>query len=175
VRTDSGRPIPESYWVLPDQFLAGESPGQFDEAQTDQRLDALLKAGFDTFIDLKHPDERASYVGLLKTRAHADGRKISYHNFPILDGGLPDRTEMLRTLDAIDSALSNGNKVYLHCWAGVGRTGTVVGCYLVRHGRTGLEALEQIARWWQDVPKRRYFPRSPETAEQGKFILAWRE
>jgi len=24
--------------------------------------------------------------------------------------------------------------VYVHCWAGRGRTGTVVGCYLKRHG-----------------------------------------
>ena len=31
--------------------------------------------------------------------------------------------------------------MYLHCWGGVGRTGTVVGCWLVRHGRTGDEAL----------------------------------
>ena len=28
----------------------------------------------------------------------------------------------------------DGRKVYVHCWGGVGRTGTVVGCYLVRQG-----------------------------------------
>ncbi len=30
-------------------------------------------------------------------------------------------------------AVANG-AVYVHCWGGVGRTGTVVGCWLLRHG-----------------------------------------
>ena len=41
--------------------------------------------------------------------------------------------------------------VYVHCWGGIGRTGTVVGCWLVRHGMTGDEALAEFAspgRWF---------------------------
>ena len=37
-------------------------------------------------------------------------------------------------LDEIDGAILNGKTVYVHCLGGIGRTGTVVGCYLVRHG-----------------------------------------
>ena len=40
---------------------------------------------------------------------------------------------MLAVLDAIDIALCEGHGVYIHCWGGVGRTGTVVGCWLKRH------------------------------------------
>ena len=50
---------------------------------------------------------------------------------------------MASILDAIDAALDGGKTVYVHCWGGVGRTGTVVGCWLVRHGKTGDEALRQ--------------------------------
>jgi Cyclin-dependent kinase inhibitor 3 (CDKN3) len=173
VKADPGRPIPDSYWVVPQKLLAGESPGQYDPAKTRQRLNALLNAGFDTFIDLKHPGELPSYKEILKVQATGYGRNISYHNFPISDRGLPSRTQMITTLDTIDTALSNGHKVYLHCWAGVGRTGTVIGCFLVRHGTPGQRAVEQIAEWWQDIPKRRFFPRSPETDEQVQFILDW--
>ena len=67
-------------------------------------------------------------------------------------------------LDAIDAALRDGKTVYVHCWGGVGRTGTVIGCWLVRHGKTGDEALSQIAEWWwRGVQKVRRQPRSPET------------
>ncbi|MBA3406233.1 MAG: dual specificity protein phosphatase family protein [Gemmatimonadaceae bacterium] len=38
----------------------------------------------------------------------------------------------------------SGHSIYVHCWGGVGRTGTVVGCYIVRHGRTGDDALGEV-------------------------------
>jgi hypothetical protein len=173
--TDSAHILPESYWVLFDKFLAGENPVRFNEEQTSQRLDALLDAGFDTFIDLTQLDELPTYHALLKEKARAKDRRINYHRFSILDRGLPARAEMIAILDKLDEALSNGHKVYLHCWGGVGRTGTTVGCYLVRHGRTGQQAVDQIAAWWLDIPKRRIYPRSPETDEQVQFILDWRE
>ena len=69
---------------------------------------------------------------------------------------------------AIDEAMSAGKAVYVHCWGGVGRTGTVVGCWLVRHGRTGEQALEQIATWWTGMEKAYRIPRSPEMPRQLK-------
>jgi hypothetical protein len=167
--------LPESYWVLPGQFLAGEYPGHYDQEQTRLRLDKLLEAGIDTFIDLTRPDELQPYESILKEQAHAYGREVAYQRHPILDRGLPSAEQMTETLNAIDAALAHGGKVYVHCWGGVGRTGTTVGCFLVRHGRTGRQAMEQIAEWWQAMPKNEFYPRSPETDEQVQFILDWNE
>jgi hypothetical protein len=80
---------------------------------------------------------------------------------------------MAGILSAIDSALAEGRNIYVHCWGGIGRTGTTVGCYLVRQGLTGEQALAQLAGLWKDVPKSSYFPRSPETDRQVKFVLNW--
>lgn len=173
--TNGSGPIPESYWVLPDKLLAGENPVRFDVEVTGRRLSALLEAGFDTFIDLTQPDELPVYLTLLNEKSRVNDLQVNYLRFPILDRGLPVRRDMIAILDALDEALSNGHKVYLHCWGGVGRTGTVVGCYLVRHGRTGRQALDQIAEWWLDMPKRQVYPRSPETDAQVQFILNWHE
>jgi protein-tyrosine phosphatase len=78
-------------------------------------------------------------------------------------------------LDTIDQNLLEGRKIYLHCWGGIGRTGTTVGCYLVRKGKTGEEALDQLSAWWRGVPKSRYHLHSPETLEQMEFIRTWAE
>ena len=73
---------------------------------------------------------------------------------------------MTTILDALDSALAAGHTVYLHCHGGRGRTGTVVGCWLVRHGLTGEQALDRIADLRGD-------DESPETDEQRAFVLNW--
>ncbi len=174
--TSSLRPFPESYWVFPGRFLAGEYPiRSLTGDQARLRLDALLQAQIDTFVDLTQPGEMPPYLSLLQEEARAYERQVNYQRFPILDLGLPARAKMIATLNSLDDALSNRHKIYLHCWGGIGRTGTTVGCYLVRHGKSGQQALDQIAEWWQDVPKRLFYPRSPQTDAQVRFILDWKE
>ena len=168
-------PIPDSYWVKPGQFLAGEYPGRADVETTRGRVDALLEAGIDFFIDLTDAGELPPYVDLLKEQALVHGMRTFYTRIAIVDHGIPTPKMMNSILDRIDRALSLGRKIYLHCWGGVGRTGTTVGCHLVRRGLTGRQALGQLADWWAGVPKRSHFPRSPETEEQARFVLNWKE
>ncbi|MGZ9235318.1 MAG: protein-tyrosine phosphatase family protein [Anaerolineales bacterium] len=167
------RPIPESYWVVPGRLLAGEYPGQYGEEMTRQRIDAFIEEGFHLFIDLTKSNEMEPYLGILMEQAKVDEIEVMHRRFPIGDFGLPTPEQMNSILDAIDDGLQAGQKIYLHCWAGVGRTGTTVGCYLVRHGMPGTDALAQLSLWWSDVPKSRYHPHSPETMQQTNFIRAW--
>ena len=168
------RPIPESYWVEPGRFLAGEYPGQFHPEATRQRIDAFLDHGFDTFIDLTTAGEMPLYQPTLLEESRLYGLAATYQRFPIGDFGLPTQAGMTDILDAIDAALAAGRKVYVHCWGGIGRTGTTVGCYLVRRGRSGEQALHQLAEWWRRVPKSTVHPRSPETDAQMNFVLRWK-
>jgi hypothetical protein len=170
------RPIPESYWVEPGRFLAGEYPGHHEALQAARRITAFLAAGFDTFLDLTQAGELVPYKPILRAEAqHYSERTITYRRFPVGDYGLPTKETMKNILDTLDTFLAVGRKVYLHCSGGVGRTGTTVGCYLVRRGKTGEQALRQLAEWWQAVPKRTRFPRSPETDAQVQFILDWKD
>jgi hypothetical protein len=167
------RPISESYWVEEGCFLAGEYPGRFDVEQARRRIDALIEAGFNTFVDLTKENETVPYAHILQEQAKAYGVEIQYYRFPIGDFGLPTPEIMKSILDKIDLSLQAGRKIYLHCWGGIGRTGTTVGCYLVRRGFNGNEALRQLATWWRKVPKSSIHPHSPETLEQAAFVLNW--
>jgi predicted protein tyrosine phosphatase len=169
----TNRPIPESYWVELDRLLAGEYPAHFDAELTRKRIDTLLETGFNTFIDLTQPNETVAYLRILWEEAELYEVEVKHHRFPIGDFGLPTPNQMKSILDTIDASLQAGRKIYLHCWGGIGRTGTTVGCYLVRRGKTGEEALRQLADWWQTVPKSHMYTRSPETHEQAEFILNW--
>lgn len=169
------RPIPESYWVEPGRLLAGEYPGHFSGILTHQRIGDLIEAGFDMFIDLTKQGETSPYVDILHDQAKVYAVEAKHYRFPIGDFGLPTPGQMKSILDTLDESLQAGHKIYLHCWGGIGRTGTTVGCYLVRHGKTGEEALNQLAEWWKTVPKSHYHPHSPETQQQVDFIRNWAE
>ena len=171
------RPIPNSYWVIPGRFAAGEYPGAKRPDEAAAKLRTLLSAGIDHFIDLTEPADRLEpYAASALEEARRLGVNVAHERHPITDQSVPrSPDEMTAILDAIDGALDAGRTVYLHCWGGVGRTGAVVGCWLVRHGATGDEALDQIAEWWKGMEKAYRQPRSPETTEQHAYVRDWTE
>jgi hypothetical protein len=71
------------YWVLPNTFLAGEYPRNFDEETSRQKIGTLVKMGVDAFIDLTEASDG------LKPYAHLLGayesQGVSHQSFPIKD------------------------------------------------------------------------------------------
>jgi hypothetical protein len=153
--------------VIPDQFMAGQYPGLHAEEHTRQRMDAFLEAGFTGFIDLTALGELPPYASILHEQAAYYQRRVFHRRFSIGDFGTPSPQHMRTILDSIARALDEDQKVYLHCWAGVGRTGTTVGCWLAEHGLSGEEALRQVNELC-------FYAHSPETAQQQNFIRNWR-
>lgn len=157
-------PIPEAYWVEPGFLLAGPYPAPRWAHITNDKLDRLLQAGLQLFVDLTEAGEAPSYTEQLGGQA--------YHlRIPIPDFSTPTPERMAAILNILDDALSRGWRVYLHCLGGLGRTGTVVGCYLVRGGLTGTEALERL----QHLRANSTYAdsSSPETDEQRAMVLRW--
>lgn len=173
-------PYPNSYWVQPGRLLAGEYPGAFMPTVARRKLRLLLDAGVTFFLDLTHPaDGLEPYDDLLRAEAKATPLPVTYRRMAIADRDVPSVAQMVETLNVIDEALAAGQVIYVHCWGGIGRTGTVVGCYLARHcdkaTGSGDVALAQLAELWQTVEKRDRHPRSPETLAQVQMVQTWTE
>jgi Polymorphic toxin system, DSP-PTPase phosphatase len=157
--------LPDSYWVDAGALLAGEYPGSWEDAESAARLEALREAGVTSFIDLTEEGELPPYQPLL--RAGVRYRRLAVHDF-----GVPSEAEMRAMLDVVEGELGRGETVYLHCWGGVGRTGTLVACWLVRHGLGADEALARLGELRAHCAKAER--RSPETDAQHAFVRGWR-
>lgn len=158
-------PIPEAYWVEPGLLLAGPYPGARRASAEPRLLRQLLDGGVEYFLDLTEQDEAPPYTAWLGDRA-------CHVRLPIPDFGVPTVDAMIRILDKLDCAVQQKRCGYVHCMGGRGRTGTVVGCYLVRHGIAGDAALARIAQLRANTPSA-HSP-SPETDAQRQMILHWK-
>ncbi len=169
------RPFPNSYWVPGSQLLAGEYPAGFSAAEATEKLTALLDVGVTHCIDLTEPDELRPYHPYLSLLAEPRGVTIAHQRLSIPDMDIPSVEHMSRILDAIDAALAESCTVYVHCFGGIGRTGTVVGCHLVRRGLSGDEALAEVSRLFRTMSaeKLTFFPSSPQTDEQCDLVRRW--
>jgi protein-tyrosine phosphatase len=144
--------------IEPGRLIAGRHPCAVspDEAAADVRR--LVQAGVTLFVDLTHEGELEPYAAHVEPPAR-------YLSRPIRDFSIPTRDGLVAILDEIDGELEAGGVVYVHCWAGCGRTGVVVGTWLVRHGADPGVALRRIA----DARGRG----CPQTLEQRHFVLDW--
>jgi protein tyrosine phosphatase len=172
-------PFPRSYWVIPDKFLAGFYPGSKNPKEATEKLTALINSGIRHVINLMEPDERdltghrfVPYDEVMESIAARIKVSVTFDQLPIKDLSVPTEHHMTRILNQIDLCIKHSKPVYVHCLDEIGRTGTVVGCYLVRHGlatrKNVLDLIRDLRKDSEDADRR-----SPETREQRGMVVGW--
>jgi len=165
------RPLANSYWVLPGRFLAGEYPSGREHPDSDAgraRIARLLGAGVSCIVDLTEEGECPAYDQLLPPT-------VTHLRRTIPDTEVPRHPGLMRDIQKdLALALADGQVVYVHCRAGIGRTGTVAGCFLVEQGLDGDEALRELnVLWTLQCARAVSWPEVPQTAEQADYIRLW--
>lgn len=124
-------PIPAEIPSLKNQHVVDEKVWRGSAPHAMKTYRALADAGVTTIVDLRgEHDVQAGAAE--KTRALAE-IGVRYVSLPTRDGQPPSPEAVARFLE--ETRRSPG-KVYVHCGAGVGRTGSMASAYLVETGQT---------------------------------------
>jgi atypical dual specificity phosphatase len=97
---------------------------------------------------------------------HADDSvpTMRYRHLPIPDMTTPRPAQIDLFVQFVDDAAGDGLATAVHCRAGLGRTGTMLACYLVAQGSGAEEALGEV---------RQHRPGSVETAAQEEAVRSF--
>lgn len=165
------RPLWQSYKVYNNGGLyAGEYPGDKAGERAEQKIRQMIHFGIKHFVDLTEEGE-------LKPYSHLLPKGCTYLRFPIRDVCAPESVESVhQLLHRISELRSQGGHVYLHCWGGVGRTGTIVACHVaMEQDNPTLESvLTALRNHFKAMPKSAHRV-TPESKEQIDFIARFIE
>ncbi len=140
-------------YVIPGRLAGCAQPGRFSDLRSD--LAGLSRMGIGAVVSL--------------TEQPLDGAALSDFGFralhlPVPDFTAPTRGQMREFVEFVDLCLGEGVAVVVHCGAGVGRTGTMLACYLVSRGESPAQAIGRV---------REARPGSIETPEQERSIAEY--
>lgn len=166
----SDRPAYFCFRVGNDNIWGAEYPGDYNEELAKEKIQHAIEFGITHFIDLTEEGELPPYSHLLPE----DG-SVSYIHFPIKDAHAPQSAEEVdKLLIKMEDILSSPNhKIYLHCWGGVGRTGTISACWIARKSSLNYcIVMSRLQTAWKTCLKS-YSQPIPDHWSQKEFIKTY--
>jgi atypical dual specificity phosphatase len=137
------------HWLIPGRVLGCAYP------RRETALAGLARQGVSVLINLHeraHDPARLARHGLIEVHV------------PVRDFAAPSLEQITQGVTAIEQAVAAGKRIAVHCGGGLGRTGTLLACYLVRHGQRPVDAITQV---------RQARPGSVETRAQVAVVKAY--
>lgn len=135
--------------------------------------------GVTLFVDLTEPGETnhagvplAPYEHLLVEMEMETETGVRRVSIPVPDMTPPSDEQVREAIRLIDEEIGRGGRVYVHCWGGRGRTGSVLGCWLAE--RDDVDALDELNRIRDpQIDDDRDRERIPQTSAQRDLVARW--